>query len=217
MCCWRLSSVGRLWLGAQRWDQDGASWEGEADACRGICWGCILDSSLWRFTEHGQKVFGGMMHLDRPGDHSGTPREDVWNNTLSFWARWRCFERYRRTENVIISNVKKLVKKFICSGLTEPSVNAETVFYWCYLITWNWLVYKCNWNRLSCKLNCTGHFMCAYKCLILVKALISNTFQLWTVASGISQPLKHTHTHTQASELRVCVHTTETKAFTSQT
>lgn len=49
---------------------------------------------------------------------------------------------------------------------------------------WNWLVYECNWNRLGCKLSRTGYFMCAYKCLILVK-LWSEIHFSWTVARGL--------------------------------
>lgn len=44
--------------------------------------------------------------------------------------------------------------------------NAENVFHWCNVTTW--IDSFMNWNHLNCKLDDTGHFMQAYKCLILV-------------------------------------------------
>lgn len=55
---------------------------------------------------------------------------------------------------------------------------------------WNWLVYKCNWNHLSCKLDRTGHFMWAFKCLILVRLWCGIHFSSELLPRG-----SHTHTH----------------------
>lgn len=55
---------------------------------------------------------------------------------------------------------------------------------------WNWLVYRSNWNHLSCKLGCTGH-LCAH-----INVLLWLSFDLEYISAlnwclGLSQTLTH--------------------------